>query len=124
LAIEDNPANLVLIDHVLRMRPNIELITAVQASLGILLARQHQPDLILLDLNLPDLSGNEVLARLKADPSTAWIPVIVVSADATRSQFDGLVASGAHASLTKPIDIPELLDAVDRALSARLEEAA
>jgi CheY-like chemotaxis protein len=83
------------------------------------LAREHRPDLVLLDLHLPDIQGDEVLRRLRADPRTAEIPVVVVSADATRASNDRLRALGADAYLSKPIDVEEFLETVERFLSER-----
>jgi CheY-like chemotaxis protein len=85
--------------------------------LGLELAREHHPDLIVLDLHLPDLPGERVLAELQEDPETRDIPVIVLSADATREREQMLVA-GASAFLTKPIDLLRLLDVFDRYLGS------
>jgi CheY-like chemotaxis protein len=81
-------------------------------KLGIDLAHRHQPDLIILDLHLPDMHGRDVLARLEQDPVTAPIPVVIISADATPGQVNLLQASGAAAYLTKPIAIIPFLDMV------------
>jgi len=113
LCIEDNPSNLRLIEVILNSRPAIQLLTAIQGSVGLDLARNHQPDLILLDLNLPDMNGKEVLSRLKLSDRTQDIPVIIVSADATPHQVDRLLAGGAEAFLTKPLDVPEFLRTLD-----------
>jgi signal transduction histidine kinase/CheY-like chemotaxis protein len=113
LCIEDNVANLELIEQIFASRPDIELLTAVQGTIGAELARRHLPNLVLLDLNLPDIGGDEVLARLHADPATKHIPVVILSADATDRQIERLVARGAHAYLTKPIDVAELMRVVD-----------
>lgn len=118
LYIEDNLANFKLIEQVLARRPGISVIPAMQGRLGLQLARDHQPDLILLDLHLPDMEGDEVLARLLRDPMTASIPVIVASADATHRQIERLVRMGARAYLTKPIDVRRLLELVDELLSS------
>jgi CheY-like chemotaxis protein len=83
------------------------------------LARQHQPDAILLDLNLPDLSGFEVLRILRADPATRDIPVIVISADATRDQIKRLLDAGARAYVTKPLDVAQFVHVVGDALQER-----
>ncbi len=110
--IEDNLSNLKLVEQVLAHLPHVRLIPAMQGKLGIDLIRQHQPDLILLDLHLPDLHGREVLEQLKRDPATAPIPVVVLSADATPAQFERLLAAGAAAYLTKPIHVESLLDTI------------
>ena len=118
LSIEDNPANLKLIQRLAARRPGWKLITAMQGSLGLDLARQHRPDLVLLDLGLPDLPGEEVLRLLREDPRTQDIPVIVVSADATPTQIRKLMAAGAMAYLTKPIDVRRFLALMDETLTA------
>jgi PAS domain S-box-containing protein len=118
LCIEDNASNLKLVEQIFEAWPNIELLTAVQGTIGVELARQHLPDLVLLDLNLPDLGGDEVLERLRADPATEHLPVVIVSADATPRQVERLLSRGAHAYLTKPIDVAELVRVVDDALLA------
>jgi CheY-like chemotaxis protein len=84
--------------------------------LGLDLAREHRPDLILLDLHLPDMAGEEVLARLVAEPATRRIPVVVLSADASGGQMDRLLAAGARAYLTKPIDVRAFIDLIDELL--------
>jgi signal transduction histidine kinase/ActR/RegA family two-component response regulator len=117
LYIEDNLANVRLIERLLAAHERVEVISAMTGELGIDLARQHAPDLILLDLHLPDLRGDEVLIRLRKDPRTREIPVVVLSADATPGQIERLRASGAHDYLTKPIDV-----AAFRALVGRLLE--
>src|SRR5690606_17167223 len=117
LYVEDNLPNLTLIEAILADRPEIELLPALQGQMGIYLAVEHRPDLILLDLHLPDLQGEEVLARLRADERTRDIPVVVVSADATAVSLQRLLAAGAAAYLTKPIDVGEFLSTVDRFLA-------
>jgi CheY-like chemotaxis protein len=125
LYIEDNLSNLNLVEQMLAEQSHIELLTAMQGGLGVELARQHSPDLILLDLHLPDLRGHEVLARLRDDETTRHIPVVVISADATARQIQRLMAAGAHSYLTKPIDIAEFFRVVDEALRcSRQPEAA
>lgn len=116
LYIEDNFSNVTLVDQMLAERPAIELMTAIQGRVGLELARQHTPDLILLDLHLPDMPGWQVLAQLKADHLTRQIPVVVISADATSPQIKRLLSAGARAYLTKPIDISEFFRVVDEAL--------
>ena len=116
LYIEDNLDNLRLIERVLAHRPGVRLLTAMQGSLGLELARQHRPDLILLDVHLPDRTGSQILGHLKADPQTGRIPVVVVSADATPRQIERLRAAGARDYLTKPIDVPRFLEILDELL--------
>jgi signal transduction histidine kinase/ActR/RegA family two-component response regulator len=117
LHIEDNLANVELVERVLAQRPDITVVPAMQGRMGVDLARRHHPVLILLDLNLVDLPGAEVLQILRDDPLTADIPVAIVSADAMPRQVQRLLSSGAVAYLTKPIDIHRLLDLVDDAVA-------
>jgi signal transduction histidine kinase/CheY-like chemotaxis protein len=113
LYIEDTVANVRLIEAILRRRPSVRVMPAMLGSLGIELAREHRPDLILLDVHLPDLGGAEVLALLRDDPRTRDIPVVVLSADATRAQRAPMLEGGAAAYVTKPIGVTELLALVD-----------
>jgi CheY-like chemotaxis protein len=113
LYIEDNPSNLQLVQRLLAHRPEIRLLTAMQGGLGYELARQHQPDLILLDMNLPDVPGQDVLRHLRDDDKTQSIPVIVVSADATPGQIERMLQAGAKRYLTKPFDVREFLSILD-----------
>ena len=117
LLIEDNLSNLTLIERILEGRPHISVVSAMQGGLGVDLARQHRPDLILLDLHLPDVPGDEVLHRLRADPATRDIPVVVVSADATERTVRRLTQAGALDYLKKPIDVRRLLEIVDTHLA-------
>jgi CheY-like chemotaxis protein len=113
LLIEDNPSNAKLIDRILAGRGRTRLITAMQGRMGLELAAQHRPDVILLDINLPDISGHEVLRRLRSDHRTESIPVVMVSADATPNQVDRMLAAGASGYLTKPVDVRRLLSLLD-----------
>ena len=115
LYIEDNLSNLSLIEQILDEQPEIELMTAMQGKVGLELARQHSPDLILLDLHLPDLPGWEVLAQLQKNEATRQIPVVVISADATARQIDRIMSAGARAYLTKPLDVDEFFRVVETA---------
>jgi CheY-like chemotaxis protein len=110
LYVEDNLTNLRVIQHILSDYPNIHLVSAMQGGIGLELAREHQPSLILLDLHLPDIQGPEVLRRLIADPATCNTPVVVISADATPNQIRRLMLSGATEYLTKPIDVKRFLE--------------
>jgi signal transduction histidine kinase/ActR/RegA family two-component response regulator len=116
LHIEDNLSNIKLIERVLAQRPGTRLIPAMQGRLGVELARQHHPVLILLDLNLADLPGEEVLQQLRDDPRTASIPVVIISADAMPRQIQRLLSAGATAYLTKPFDVRALLLLIDSAV--------
>jgi PAS domain S-box-containing protein len=116
LYVEDNLSNFKLVEKVLKRRGEVRLLTAMEGALGLQLAHQHRPDLILLDLHLPGMDGEELLRRLNEDPVTAAIPVLVVSADATRVRVERVLTAGARAFVTKPIDIERFLVLVDDAL--------
>jgi len=113
LYIEDTVANVRLIEEILRSRPSVRLLPAMMGQLGLELAREHRPDLILLDLHLPDLGGEKVLAQLQADERTRDIPVVILSADATKRTPAPLLEAGASAYLTKPIRVSRLLKIID-----------
>ena len=108
LYIEDNPANLQVVARFACSRRGVDLQSATSGLDGIELARTHRPHLIVLDLHLPDIDGEDVLGRLRADPATAGIPVVVLSADAAPPVVQRLRASGIAAFLTKPLDLSEL----------------
>ena len=96
----------------------------MQGTLGLDIARRHAPDVILLDLHLPDIPGWQVLSRLKSDPRTRDIPVVIVSADATTRQVDQLLGAGAHAYLTKPIDVPQFFRVLGSTIASRSDVSA
>jgi CheY-like chemotaxis protein len=116
LLVEDNLANFKVIRTLIAGRDDIKLLPAMTGSLGLELAREQRPDLILLDQHLPDVTGSNVLCRLKADPATRAIPVVVVSADATPGQIRRLREVGAVDYLTKPLDVAHFLQVIDRIL--------
>ena len=116
LSIEDNLDNLALLTRILAYRPQIRMVSAMRGGMGLDMARQHHPDLVLLDVHLPDMKGDEVLRQLQADPQLKDTPVVVLSADATPQQIDQLRAAGASEYLTKPIVVVQLLALVDRLL--------
>jgi CheY-like chemotaxis protein len=116
LYVEDNVANVRLMERVLGRRPAITLITASDGRSGLSRALAVHPDVVLLDLHLPDMAGEEVLRQLHAEPSLRDTTVIVLSADATPGQIKRLIASGATAYLTKPFNIQEVLSLLDRIL--------
>jgi PAS domain S-box-containing protein len=113
LYVEDNVGNVRLLERLMVHRPNVRLITSLQGSLGFELAQQHRPDLILLDVHMPDLSGYEVLERLRADPRTVSIPVVMLSADASHEQMQRFRDAGARDYLTKPLDLQNFLSQLD-----------
>jgi CheY-like chemotaxis protein len=102
--------------RILQSRPEVQLISAMQGRIGLDLASQQAPDLIFLDLHLPDMTGDEVLRALRQRSATAETPIVMISADATPSQVDRLYAAGANEYFTKPLDIRRLLNYVDEVL--------
>jgi CheY-like chemotaxis protein len=113
LYIEDDPVNFTLVERILEFRPALKLMHARSGGSGVELAVAHRPKLVLLDLNLPDMHGSEVLRQLQRESQTASIPVVVLSADATPSQIERLLTAGARNYLTKPFDIDPFLAVVD-----------
>ncbi len=122
LYIEDNPANVELVTRFLGGKPNIRLRSETSGRAGLDRATRDRPDIILLDLHLPDINGDQVLSELKAEPVTAAIPVIVLSADASRAVVRRLLASGALAYLTKPIELAELGTLLGTFAAARAQD--
>ena len=116
LCIEDNLSSMALIETLLQRRPGIQLLSSMLGQLGLDLARQHAPDLILLDVNLPDLQGLEVLQRLRQSAATANVPVLMMTADASDLTQSNLRAAGASAILTKPLHIQAFLARLDQHL--------
>jgi CheY-like chemotaxis protein len=116
LCIEDNASNLKLMESILAYRKNVRLVGAMQGQMGLELARDRRPDLILSDLHLPDMPGEEVLRRLKEDPRTSTIPVTVVSAETNRGEIERMLQAGAHSYLTKPLDVRAVLRLLDDTL--------
>jgi signal transduction histidine kinase/ActR/RegA family two-component response regulator len=121
LYIEDNPANIEVVTRFLRSRPGTALTFEASGRAGIDSAARDLPDIILLDLHLPDMHGDEVLHELKAEPATAAIPVVVLSADASHGVISRLLASGALAYLTKPIELTELGTLLDTLAATRVQ---
>jgi CheY-like chemotaxis protein len=114
LYIEDNVSNIELVAQILAsQRPDIRLISNKNGRLAVPLAIEHLPNLILLDLDLPDIHGVEVLGLLKRKESVSRIPVVIISADAMPQQLEKVMKAGAENYLTKPIDIPIFLSVVD-----------
>ncbi|GAC1340131.1 MAG: hypothetical protein NVSMB29_08570 [Candidatus Dormibacteria bacterium] len=119
LYVEDDPTTFLMMERLLARRPQVTVITAMQGSLAIELAREHRPELIVLDLHLPDMDGAEVLRNLRGDPRTASIPVVILTADATPRQRERLLEAGAHAYLIKPVRVRDFLDLVDGVFAGR-----
>jgi len=114
LYIEDNMSNIELVKHILiSQRPNMKLICEMYGKNALRLAIENKPDLILLDLNLPDIHGSEVIKYLKKNDQTNDIPVVVLTADATPQQMSRLLKAGARSYLTKPLDLVAFLDEID-----------
>jgi signal transduction histidine kinase/CheY-like chemotaxis protein len=117
LYVEDNPANLKLVQEIMRFRSDLRLLTAPDGHLGIELAKAHLPDLILMDLNLPCVSGADALRELRSDPRTNHIPVIALTANAMPGDVDRGMEAGFFRYLTKPINIDEFTDAINSTLA-------
>ena len=117
LYVEDNPANLELVELIVARRPDLRLLGAADASVGIEFARVYQPEVILMDINLPGISGVEALKILRADPSTAHIPIIALSANAVPRDIARAMAAGFFNYITKPIQVNQFLEALDQAIA-------
>ena len=116
LYVEDNPANLKLVEQIIARHPDISLLTAVNGDSGIEIARASQPDVILMDINLPGINGFEALKILRSHPATAHIPVIAISANAMPFDIERGVKAGFFCYITKPIKVDEFMEAMDLAL--------
>jgi PAS domain S-box-containing protein len=116
LYVEDNAANLTLVERLIARRSDIRLLTAVNGTLGVELARDSRPDVILMDINLPGISGIEALKVLREDPATAHIPIVALSANAMPRDIKKGLEAGFFQYLTKPIKINEFMGALDGAL--------
>jgi len=111
--VEDNETNVEVMRGMLAQRPQVEMQVSMTGKEGLWAIRARHPDLILLDMHLPDISGMEVLRQLQADVHTAGIPVVVVSADALAQQIDAAFEAGCTHYLTKPVNVGELLTVLD-----------
>jgi len=120
LYVEDNPANLELVEQLIARRPDLRLLGAADGTLGIEFARAYQPEVILMDINLPGISGIEAMKILRADPATAHIPVIALSANAVPRDIERALTAGFFSYLTKPIKVGEFMHSLDTALAASL----
>jgi PAS domain S-box-containing protein len=121
LYVEDNPANLELVEQLIARRSDLRMLSAAEGNLGIEFARAYQPDLILMDINLPGISGIEAMKILAADPSTAHIPIIALSAIAVPRDIEKALEAGFFSYLTKPIKVNLFMDALDEALKVSTE---
>jgi len=122
LYVEDNPANLKLVEQLIARRPDMRLLSARDGNLGIQLARAHQPDVVLMDINLPGISGIEALKILREDPATAHIPVVALSANAMPRDIEKGLQAGFFRYLTKPIKVSEFMDTLEVALEFAAQE--
>ena len=116
LYVEDNPANLMLVEQIIEDHPHVRMLSARDGNLGIALARAHLPDVILMDINLPGISGIEALNILREDPATTHIPVVALSANAMLRDIEWGLEAGFFRYLTKPIKVNEFMNALDDAL--------
>jgi CheY-like chemotaxis protein len=116
LYVEDNPANLKLVEEIISFRPNLRLLSTPDAPLGVALARAHQPRVILMDINLTGLNGSDALKVLQGNPRTAHIPVIAITANAMPRDIAKGLADGFFRYITKPIYLDEFAEALDSAL--------
>jgi len=123
LYVEDNPANLMLVEDLIARRPDIRLLSAIDGNSGIKIARESLPDVILMDINLPGISGIQALKILRADPATAHIPVVALSANAIPRDIEKGLEAGFFRYLTKPIKVNEFMDALDVALKFAITES-
>ena len=124
LYIEDNPANLKLVEQIIARRADIYLLTAVNGTSGIEIARVSQPDVILMDINLRGMSGFEALQILRSDPATAHIPVVAVTANAMSRDIERGLKAGFFRYITKPIKVDEFSDALELAMEFVGEKSA
>jgi len=124
LYVEDNVSNVRLMTRLLARRPKITVLHAPDGESGLAIARDRDPDVIFLDLHLPDMSGEDVLRQLWGDPAIRQIPVVILTADATPAQMRRALASGAAAYLTKPFDVRKVLDTLDQMLQLSEERRA
>jgi CheY-like chemotaxis protein len=118
LYIEDEIVNYMLVERILEYRPRVKLRHAERGQIGLEIAVATQPRMVLLDLNLPDMNGDEVLRELQANPATAEIPVVILSANATPSAIEKLLTAGAKNYITKPFDIDPFLAVIDEFTAA------
>ncbi|MFI4940096.1 MAG: PAS domain S-box protein [Burkholderiales bacterium] len=121
LYVEDNPANLALVEQLIVRRNDLKLLTAIDGHLGIQLARACQPDVILMDINLPGISGFGALKILREDPATSHIPIMALSANAVPRDIERGIEAGFFRYLTKPIKVNEFMDALDVAMHQAAE---
>ena len=113
LYVEDDLANYHLLERILELRKHLKLVSAIQGSMAMDLAREHKPALILLDLNLPDMTGEVLMKKLKADPDTAGIPIVIVTGEMLGDHSEVLIKNGASEILSKPYRIQDFFKMLD-----------
>ncbi len=121
LHVEDSPEIQELVRYILTSRPSIKIISAETVAEGVQQAKKHQPDLVLMDVHLPDGSGMDALKQMQAFKETANIPVVALSNLATQLQIEEGLKEGFKYYITKPIDVPEFLETVDRILDSAVK---
>jgi CheY-like chemotaxis protein len=117
LYVEDNPANLMLVAQIIEGQPHIRMLSAKDADHGLALARAHMPDVILMDINLPGISGIEALNILRSDPLTAHIPVLAISANAMPHDIESGMAAGFLRYISKPIKVDQFMASLEMAFN-------
>ncbi|MCA1780260.1 MAG: response regulator, partial [Xanthomonadaceae bacterium] len=116
LYVENNPANLMLVEDLIARRPDIKLLSATNGNRGVEIARADLPDMILMDINLPGISGIQALKLLREDPATSYIPVVALSGNAIPRDIRQGLGAGFFRYLTKPIKVNEFMDTLDATL--------
>jgi CheY-like chemotaxis protein len=116
LYVEDHPANMTLVENLLARRVDLQLLKATNGRMGIAMARAYQPQVILMDINLPGMSGYEILEILRANAETTHIPVIALSSDAFPHQIEKGIRAGFFRYVTKPYKITDLMNALDESI--------
>ena len=116
LYVEDNPANLELVEQIIARRTDLRMLGATEGSIGIEFARAYQPDVILMDINLPGISGIDAMRVLRADPATAHIPIIALSANAVPRDIAKALDAGFFSYITKPIKVEHFMETLDVAM--------
>lgn len=121
LHVEDSPELQELVRYILTSRPSIKIIGAETVAEGVQQAKKHQPDMVLMDVHLPDGSGVDALKQMQAFEETAHIPVVALSSLATQLQIEEGLKEGFQYYITKPIDVPEFLETIDRILDSAVK---
>jgi CheY-like chemotaxis protein len=117
--VEDNPANLRLVEQIFALLPELQLVSAELPSRGLELARAEPPDLVLLDINMPEMDGYELLARLRAEPRLREVPTVAISANAMPGAIERGLESGFDAYLTKPLNVEHFLETLKSLLQGQ-----